>query len=243
MPYIRVELDVRTDPRWQNASGVVRAQAKALYLDAISYSGELLTDGHVPASVMTGLAAELGIKRPGVVLDFLLGTRQENAEFSAPNSRERIQKSVSFSPVSGHLARTKTGYFINEWTHFHDSRSTVQKRRTDAAERKRASRAQGQLPMSHGMSQRDVPPRSQRDAERDSRGRVRTREVETEEDLTRAVDLNQPRSSANGTAHHDDEPSLTDDEPDLEGDPGPDEQPSDLTPLKIDPRYLQEHIP
>jgi hypothetical protein len=205
LPYIRVDVDVRTDPRWHNASGVVRAQAKALYLDAVSYSGELLTDGHVPATVMAGLASELGIKRPGVVLAFLTGTRHETAEFSASNTRERVQESASFSPLSGHLARTKSGYFIREWERFHDTRSTVQKRRTQAAERKRASRAQGRLPMSHEESHRDVTPMSQRDIERDSRGRVPTREVETEED-PKAVDVQ----------HHDAddiEPSLDDDEP------------------------------
>jgi hypothetical protein len=209
VPYIRVDVDVRTDPRWHDASGVVRAQAKALYLDAISYSGELLTDGHVSATVMAGLAAELGIKRPGVVLAFLLGGGHETAEFSAPNSRERVQKSVSFSPLSGHLSRTKSGYFIREWERFHDSRSTVQKRRTQAAERKQRSRAQGRLPMSHGESRRDVTPKSQRDIERDSRGRVRTREVE-EEVLPKAVALGEdPKPSLDDEP----EPSLDPDEP------------------------------
>jgi hypothetical protein len=239
MPYIRVELDVRTDPRWAEAPDAIRAHAKALYLDAVSYSGELLTDGHVPASVMAGLAAELGIKRPARVVEFLLGTRQETAEFSSETRGERAQNPSGFSPVSAHLARTKTGYFVNEWSHFHDSRQQVQKRRSSAAERKRASRAQTSLPMSHPVSQRDTSPLSQRDTERDSRAHERTREVETEEDLTRAVDLDQPHARANGTPHVEDpEPSLTD-----KPEPALDEQPSDLTPLKIDPRYLQEHIP
>ena len=204
MPYIRVDLDVRTDPRWADAPSAVRAQAKALYLDAVSYSGELLTDGHVPTSVMVGLAAELGIKRPARVIEFLLGSGQENAEFSSETRGERARNPSGFSPKTGHLTRTKTGYFLREWERFHDSRSTVQKRRSDAAERKRASRAQGQLPMSHGMSHRDVTAKSQRDIERDSRAHERTREVEVEEDLTQAVELHNDRPSSNGAEPSDD---------------------------------------
>lgn len=91
--------------------------------------------------------------------------------------------------------------------------------------------------MSHGESHRDVTPESQRDIGRDSRGRVRTREVEEEKDLTRAVGLD----NANGADDQlEGEPGPDDDEPEA-----PEQQPFDLTHLGtlIDPAYLQEHIP
>lgn len=184
MPYIRVDLEVRADPRWLDAPDAIRAKAKALYLDALSYSGELLTDGHVSTSVANGLATELGLVRARPVFAFLLS--------------------------SGHLARTKAGFYLPEWERFHDSRETVQRRRTEAAKRQRSRRGQMQLGMSRRDMERDVTDMSQRDNGRDSRARERTQASAAEEtkDLPKAVDL-----------HHD-EPELADTDPDDEPDIG-----------------------
>jgi hypothetical protein len=179
VPYITVGLEVRADPRWLEIPAPTRAKAKALYLDALSYSAELLTNGHVPRSVLGGIAFELGIERPQKVMRFLVD--------------------------SGHATVTETGLFLNEWEQFHDSRETVQRRRTDAAKRKRASRAQTRLPMSHTKSQRDNgASHSETDVVTRARASAPAKqETEPEEDLSKAVDL-QP--AAAGEA--DDEPDL-----------------------------------
>lgn len=139
MPYITVGLEVRIDPRWLEIPPTLRAKVKALYIDALSYSGELLTNGHVSHSVMVGIAHELGVERPQKVLAFLVD--------------------------SGHASVTETGYFLHEWEQFHNSRETVLQRRIDAAKRKRASRAQTRLPLSRTESQQDTPGTSQSDSD------------------------------------------------------------------------------
>lgn len=153
MPYASFSVELRLDPRIQSIPEKHRATCVALYSWAVLYSAELLTDGHVPTVVMIGLAHEIGISRG----------RYERSE---------VRKHVTSLVSAGLLEETKTGVQIIDWTEFHSSRSDVEKKRAQAAERKRRSRGQLQMLM---PSQRDVPELSQRDEGRDSRARAPAR--------------------------------------------------------------------
>ena len=126
------------------------------------------------------------------------------------------------------------GLWVHDWQEHNQKRDdAVEERRKQARERQRRHRdrvRQQTHPQRDGgvTVTRDVPRDVTRDVTRDTerdgpRGRAPTPPRDHDHDQ-------EPRAVT--TPRPDDEPSL-----DIR------EQPSDLTPLKINPAYLQEHIP
>lgn len=147
MAHARLPVELRVDSRWDAIPDRYRADAKALYMDVVLYSGEMLVDGRVSRPVLVTICEANAVKTVRPLVDALVH--------------------------AGFLSDQGSGRFlIVDWERYHSSRAEVERQRLAATERKRRSRSQlvlgdvtpdvtpGVTAGQTGKSQRDegVPP-------------------------------------------------------------------------------------
>lgn len=184
MPYARLWVDLRVDERWQQLAAKDRADAKALYLDALQYSAEMLADGQINVAVAIAICTENGTR----------------------NARGLCGKLASI----GMWKSVRPGvYEIADWHRFHSSRADVDRQRTDAADRKRRSRSQMTLSGTGDVtekSHRDVTAESHRDIDV-TRARARAGGQPQQQ---RQEDPQDVDEGANGATPEPDQPAAAD---------------------------------
>jgi hypothetical protein len=181
MPFAKLPVELRLDPRWQEIPERHRSDAKAVYVDAVMYSAEMLTDGVVSRAVLV--------------------------TFGESNGVRSVQKVVQEIARIGLLQELRRGVFlIKEWHVYHSSREEVERQRMAAAERKRRSRGQLSLDMSHPMSHRDDTVLSHSD-EAVTRARARAGGQPQQQ---RQTDLQAVDEGANGATREPDQPAAAD---------------------------------
>lgn len=117
MPFARFPVELRLDERWDAVPERYRADALALYFDAVLYSAEMLKDGVVTKPVILSFAESRGVKKGSFVFSRLVD--------------------------SGLVRELRPGVFeIVDWAEYHSSRRDVEEQRKRATERKRKSRGQ-----------------------------------------------------------------------------------------------------
>lgn len=157
MPYAKLDVDLRIDPRWGEIPARYRAAAKAVYVDGLLYSAEMLTDGALNRAVIAGIASELGLYRYTKVLTSLC--------------------------ESGLFRATKTGFLIVDWALFQNSRQQVMAARKRDAQRKQLARAQPQLEGFHDPRPADVQGGHASDSRARERAGSAAAAAETTQDL------------------------------------------------------------
>lgn len=187
MPYARIDVAFLRD-HFETVPEKDRARAIAVYLELVLTSAELLLDGQVPQHVALLCAHKIGISR----------SRYGRSEVS------KLMHSLASAELLD--VREDQTLALRYWADHHNSRASVDDRRKQDVERKRAKRTQQTIP-GLGMNVRngnDTESAAESAADL-ARGRDRTRSESKTEDLTKAVDLQH------------DEPEDVDEEPDIGG--------------------------
>jgi hypothetical protein len=212
MPYARIDVAFLRD-HFETVPEKERARAIAVYLELVLTSAELLLDGQVPQHVALLCAHKIGISR----------SRYGRSEVS------KLMHSLASAELLDVLEDGTLA--LRYWPDHHSSRASVDDRRKQDVERKRAKRPQQTIP-GLGTSFRNGKP-AESDAESDAdlaRGRARTRSESKTETGPRAVAVDAAR---------DDEPDL--DAPSTNGAHAAGREPDDGEALDI--TYLQKITP
>lgn len=115
MAYARIDVSYRHDERFEKIPERSRAAAKALMLDAILNSAEMLADGRVSRAVLLTFCEDNGVKKGRSV--------------------------IAYCVENDLLRELRPGFFeIVNWQEFHSSRRDVEDQRTRSTERKRQQR-------------------------------------------------------------------------------------------------------
>jgi hypothetical protein len=129
MPWFRLETEIIRHPKVQEIPAGERPGALALFVAALAYCSEMLTNGHIPRSVLAGLAHEIGLKRPRKVTEKLL--------------------------VVGLFEQSNGDFFVHDYLDFQPSRADVQARRKADAQRQRKHRKQQTFALDNSVSHVD----------------------------------------------------------------------------------------
>lgn len=253
MPYARIDVAFLRD-HFETVPEKERARAIALYLELALTSAEMLLDGEVPEHVVLICAHRIGVSRSrygrsdvaklvalleeaGLVIAPKTSTsRVANCDESSTSRRSSEHREVLKSQHSGGSPEpsemSQSQHLrLRYWSDHHSSRASVDDRRKQDAERKRAKRPQQTIPGLGTSFRNGKPAESDAESEADlARGRARTRSESKTETGPRAVAVDAAR---------DDEPDL--DAPSTNGAQPAGREPDDGEALDI--TYLQKITP
>lgn len=162
MPWARFETDLVHHPKLEQVPARDRAAAFALYLAAIGYCAEMLTDGRVTRVALLGLAEKLGVKRAKTTIETLEKVRLLEREQGGKNATRG-----AFTGV----------FVIHDYLDYQPSKEEVLAKRTYEREKKRKARSQMALDVPTNVPEGLSPSLSPGD----SRAHVRGRTAEAEE--------------------------------------------------------------